>query len=99
MFHVCTLGRLGVLLLLLDNGADVNKPLNDGQAPIFAAAENGHVDIVRVLVKAGANVNARVMNPSPIDSNASGLTPLGIAQNKKYGAIVKVLIEAGAGPD
>jgi ankyrin repeat protein len=57
--------------------------LDDGQSPLFAAAESGHVALITLLINAGANINARVIDPSPIDPSCSGLTPLGISS--KYG--------------
>ena len=57
--------------------------------PLQIASENGHVQIVELLVKEGANVN--LMEDSVWSSSA-----LKRAAEKGHKAIVKVLIDAGA---
>ena len=53
---------------LCELGADVNRATKDGWTPIMAAAQNGHLDVVRAMHALGAdikNTNARVSrNPS-----------------------------------
>ena len=85
-----------VEFLLHEENIDVNKSLNDGQSPLFAAAEGGFEGIVRLLIAAGCDINTRVHNPSCIDSNCSGLTPLGIAYKMDNPNVIQVLLEAGA---
>ena len=47
--------------LLIDHGADINAratgALGGGATPLLIAAENGHVDLVALLIARGANVN------------------------------------------
>ena len=64
-----TLGR-GAVELLLANGADPNEA-NRGFPALACAANRGHVNVVRVLVEAGADLGAR---------NAPGHTPVKAAQ-------------------
>ena len=84
-------GNVEIVNVLLTGGADVNQNLSDGQSPLFAACEEGHVENVVLLIGAGANINSRVVDPSPIDPSCSGMTPLMIAKDKGHQAIVALL--------
>ncbi|CAL8282577.1 unnamed protein product [Merluccius merluccius] len=55
-----------------------------GQTALFLAAAKGHVDIVKLLVTAGANMNIK---------NASGLTPILAALSKNKTEVAKVLLQ------
>jgi len=47
-----------IVQLLLDNGASVDPIVeNTGQNPIFYMAENSDIELLKILIKAGANVN------------------------------------------
>ncbi|KAH8826166.1 ankyrin repeat-containing domain protein [Flagelloscypha sp. PMI_526] len=46
-----------VFTALIEKGGDVNSTTDDGTSILYAAAESGHLHIVRVLVKHGADVN------------------------------------------
>ena len=59
-----------MVLLLLDNKADVNKADKDGDTPLYAASETGHYDVANLLVEKGAAVDK---------ANKDGITPLEIA--------------------
>ena len=61
------------------------------QTPLCAASEAGHLDIVKALVMAGADVNKRSSGFFP-----SGTTPLMSAAYGGHNEVVKYLIEAGA---
>lgn len=51
-----------VLQVLLDKGAEVNDSDEvTSVTPLMAAAQCGHMDVVSVLLKAGSNVNARLI--------------------------------------
>ncbi|MDB9924735.1 ankyrin repeat domain-containing protein [bacterium] len=80
-------GHTDVVLALIKAGMDVNKARNDGETPLFIAAQNGHEAIVRVLIESGAGINKAMVD---------GETPLYSAAEKGHVAIVRVLIEAGA---
>ena len=48
--------------LLLKAGSDVNDQSGEhcyGVSPLHDAAENGHLDVVKVLLKYGASLNLR----------------------------------------
>lgn len=47
-----------VVEILLENGADPDQKCEKEQTPLIAANREGNSDVVRVLLEAGANVNA-----------------------------------------
>ena len=90
----CFRGLEKIVELLLDAGADVNgtsKDYGDYGSPLQSASIIGHVRIVRLLLKYGANVNLRNRAPRFRDSS-----PLLCAQDTGRLDIMKILIQAGA---
>lgn len=63
-------GRLDIVNLLLEKGADPNLPNMLGQTPLFIAVSDGHMEIVQALVARGAN---------PSHHTRQGNTPIYIA--------------------
>jgi Ankyrin repeats (3 copies)/Ankyrin repeat len=55
--HAATVGRLDVVKLLLQRGADVNTVNDLGVTPLVAACLEKHSNVVACLLKAGANVH------------------------------------------
>ena len=47
-----------LISLLVEKGAKVNIHDGEGQSPFLNAVAAGHIDSARVLIKAGADVNA-----------------------------------------
>lgn len=47
--------------LLLESGANVDSRNSDGATPLYGAAQNGHVGVVRLLLFHRADVNAQVI--------------------------------------
>ncbi|XP_047127347.1 uncharacterized protein LOC124808396 isoform X1 [Hydra vulgaris] len=70
---ICSLGYYGqpinmeIVELLLANGADVNKPMFDGDIPMHFAHYKGSKEAINLLLKHRAKINAQ---------NAEGKTPL-----------------------
>ena len=62
---------LATVQLYLFSGADANVTIN-GAPALLSAAERGRADLVRALVAAGADVNAR--HPNVFDRNLAHLT-------------------------
>ena len=82
---------LGIVQLFLKRGADVNLTLNDGTSPLCAAANQGNVEVVRLLLQAPAiQVNKAARN---------GVTALGIASTRGYKEIVRLLLDKQADPN
>lgn len=67
---------------LLCNGVDPNAKLSDNRAPLHTAAEMGHLQLAEVLLRKGANPEAR---------DAQGHTALDIAQAHGNAAMVALL--------
>jgi ankyrin repeat protein len=47
---------------LIDSGVDVNTPLEEGETLLMLSSSRNYIDIVRILVEAGADVNALNLN-------------------------------------
>ena len=75
---------------LLDSGASADeRPAPGGETPLMRAAARGHLEVVRVLLDAGADVCA---------SRADGFTPLVLAVFFGHEEVVRLLVERGADP-
>ena len=73
---------------LLEEGAEVDLAQSDGMTALHWAAELGNVELVRLLVDAGADLEA----PTRIGD----LTPLHIGAELGQSGTVRALLEAGA---
>lgn len=73
---------------LVDRGANVNSRLGKNKtAPLFIAAQDGNLPLVRCLVRHGAIVNTR---------NKKGKSPLLVAASNGHADVVKYLLSYGA---
>lgn len=88
--HGCSFqGRAEVCSVLLEHGLDVDDRHSDGFTPLFRAAwgrERRHVDTAKVLLDAGADINAQ--------GTEDGSTPLDNAVG--HPATARLLRERGA---
>ena len=57
LFIACQEGHVEAARLLLEKGADVNRPTEKGWTPLFIACWKGHVDAARLLLEKGADVD------------------------------------------
>ncbi|KAI8463137.1 MAG: ankyrin repeat-containing domain protein [Monoraphidium minutum] len=83
-------GHARSVAALLRAGADARLPGGSGQQALHAAAKEGRVEVMRLLLAAGARVDAR--------TGTTGATPLWLAAAGGHGEAVRVLLEAGADP-
>ena len=72
---------------LIAQKADVNAPDGDGTTALHWAARNGDLQIVKLLMSAGARATV---------ANRFGVTPLQLAAENGNRAITEVLLKAGA---
>ncbi|AYA69729.1 ankyrin repeat domain-containing protein [Acinetobacter sp. WCHA55] len=56
LVYWASLGELAEVEKSLANGVDVNSTDDEGYSALQAAAENGYLDVVKLLVEKGANV-------------------------------------------
>ena len=72
---------------LIEVGAAKDQAANDGTTPIFLAAYEGHLDIVRILVENGADKD---------QAHNECSTPLSVAAQSGHLDILQCLVEVGA---
>lgn len=77
--------------ILLSSSAAVNCPdASNGNCPIHIAAQNGHEDIIKLLIAKDADLNVK---------NAKGNTGIHMAVGYDYFNVATLLIAAGADPN
>ncbi|CAD5970212.1 ankyrin repeat domain-containing protein [Streptomyces cyaneofuscatus] len=82
-------GDVAAVARLLSDGVEVDGLGGDGRSALDLAVHAGHVDVVRVLLDAGADPRQR--------AGAYGeVTPLGLAAMYGYVAVAELLLDAGA---
>lgn len=84
----CFQGRCEVVSLLLDRKANVEHRAKTGLTPLMEAASGGYVEVGRILLDKGADVNA-----PPVPSSRD--TALTIAADKGHYRFVEMLIKKG----
>jgi len=80
-------GYTDIVKVLLDKGAEVDRPDSENFTALHAASEKGNADIVKMLLDKGANVNYL---------NGGIFTALYIASEVGNADIVKMLLDKGA---
>ena len=71
-------------MLLSVDGIEPNRAAKDGQTPLSTACQNGHVDVVRLLL---------ALPGIDVEKGAQGWPPLRLAQHFKHTAIASLLQE------
>ncbi|KAH3977786.1 hypothetical protein HBI56_105990 [Parastagonospora nodorum] len=79
--------REAALTHFLRNGGSPDDVTGSGQPPLCVAVVNGHIDVVRILLEYGANVDATTRD--------SGETALHLAIKNNHTEIIDLLLEAG----
>jgi|SRR3990167_1207819 len=82
--------RVRELLATQSGRAELDTVDHYGNTPLYWASSNGHLEVVKYLLRAGADPNI---------TNNTGRTPLSWASYQGYLKIVKELLHAGADPD
>ncbi|CAF2610235.1 unnamed protein product [Rotaria sp. Silwood2] len=85
----CFQGRAEVVSLLVDRKANIEHRAKTGLTPLMESASGGYVDVGRVLLERGADVNAP---PVPTSKD----TALTIAADKGHHKFVELLLLYGA---
>jgi len=89
-FHAVETGDLPMVKKMLDlDKSLLHNRSHDGETAIIKASENGRIDVVRFLLKNGAN-------PNDEDATSAGQTPLIHASFNGHTKIIKLLLDAGA---
>ena len=78
------------VMAVLEQGADVNRPLVDGTTALHWAVYWNDLHTADLLIRAGADVNA---------TNRYGASPLWMACTDGNDAMVRMLLNAGANPN
>jgi len=84
-------GRANMVALLLKNKATVDAPGRLQRTALWLASSNGHTDIVRMLLEAGADPARKGYLQAIAGYDR---TPLQVAQDKGYSEIVSLLSDA-----
>ena len=84
-------GDIAAVKAFLEEGHDLNAFDDLSFTPLHYAAREQHLQIIRLLLQAGANVNAR-------DEARIGNTPLGDIAGNCPLAVARLLLAAGADP-
>ncbi len=87
MCSVSAQGDSTSLRVFLDAGVSPNIAESSGFSPLMCAARNNQLEAARMLINAGADVNARASH---------NRTALGLSKAGRYDALVQVLKDAGA---
>lgn len=83
-------GDQGSVRSLLQQGADVNAAQGDGMTALHWAAERGDLEMARMLIYAGAGLEAV--------TRMAEYTPLHLASRAGHGGVARALLEAGSDP-
>jgi ankyrin repeat protein len=95
----CINGNLDCARLLLQAGADPDFAFADPRrAPIYYAAREGHIKIVKLLHKHGATLEYKDRDEETYKKLLNKKNPLGIACENGHSEVVKYLVDNGANP-
>jgi ankyrin repeat protein len=90
-------GHLAIVTMLLDRGARIEEVVAGDENALISASGSGQLEVVRLLVARGANVNARVWAETGwTDRQGEWRTPLNMARRGGHTAVVNYLQSVGA---
>jgi ankyrin repeat protein len=90
LFHAAIFGYTDIAQELIDKGANADYGADQGVVtPLMVASLNGAGSTVELLLRSGANVNAR----------AGNTTALTEATRRGYADVIALLLAAGANPN
>ncbi|XP_007528009.2 ankyrin repeat and SOCS box protein 3 isoform X1 [Erinaceus europaeus] len=81
-------GHWKIVQILLEAGADPNITTSEETTPLFLAVENGQIDVLRLLLRHGANVNG--------SHSMCGWNSLHQATFQENAEIIRLLLKKGA---
>lgn len=95
---VLALDHPPLVRLLLEAGAPANSANSFGKTPLMYAAQRDSAEAVRLLLAAGAEVNARSrsVDSCTLQVHRGDRTPLHYAAGNAGLAVIRLLVEAGA---
>jgi ankyrin repeat protein len=96
-----------VVRLLIERGADVRAATRHGFTPLHFAAREGDIEIARMLVAAGVDVDIvskadpslKGRGPAYDAMRSDGSTPLLVATVRGHATVARFLLEHGADPN
>ena len=80
-----------MLHALLSEGAKIDLQTTDGMTPLYAACQNGHIEVVRALLSSRAKIDLR--------TKGDGRSPLHVACQQGHTEVVLALLSRGAEVD
>ena len=86
LYYACSDDDVDKAKELIKAGANVNAENKWGETPLIVAARHGHIEIVKLLIEAGAD----------LETNDDGYTPLDFALMYEHTETVEILKQHGA---
>jgi len=89
LFKACAKGDTAAVKALIESNGklDLSTMDDEGNTPLHWAAVGGHVELVKVLLQFGANVEIK---------SRDGFTPMHSVAQEDHKAVLQVLVEKGA---